>query len=83
MIGELSGIAQLWNDNLPQTKKIHICCLFHLSKSMLIFFFLTICFYHPAGCGMPTFSSEAVIGGEAAKVLSPQPKRGHRWPINQ
>lgn len=32
---------------------------------------------------MPTFSSEAVIGGEAAKVLSPQPKRGHRWPINQ
>lgn len=32
---------------------------------------------------MPTISFETVIGGEAAKLLSPQPKRGHRWPINQ
>lgn len=86
VISSGAGIIQLWNDHLPQKRRkyiysIYICRLFSTQQNTLGFF--TICFYHPAGCGMPTFSFETVIGGEAAKVLSPQPKRGHRWPINQ
>lgn len=86
-IGNLIGIVQLWNDHIPHEKK--------KLKSVSILYLWTGSLHKYSIDSDHLFLSSKRLWNayiqfrgcdwwrEAAQVSSPQPKRGHRWSINQ
>lgn len=87
MIGDLSGIVQLWNDHIPhKKKKVKSVSIQYLWTGSLHKYIIDS--DHLFLSSKRLWNAYIQFRGcdwwrKVTQVSSPQPKRGHRWSINQ